>query len=128
MNHLLLIHVEVTVPFAIDDLARRGGPVAADFEAARGFAGELGSKGDQIFFRGPQTKQLVGDLARHVATMAFVPGGIEFGGTRWCGRHNPRGFRGPCPQCLNVAAVGREAHQAVEKGLQAALDLHVLLL
>lgn len=99
MSSLLGMHLEVTVPMAIQDLTARGGPSESDFEAARKFAGDLGGKGDQILYRGPETAALVAALARHMAVLAWVPGGIEFCGVRWCARHRPMGHQGHCPEC-----------------------------
>ncbi len=99
MSALLDIHLACCVPLAIDDLQRRGGPLESDFQDARDFASELGSKGDQILYRGPETKALVSRLARSLATLAFCPGGARFGRTVYCAAHHPMGVLDTCGEC-----------------------------
>jgi hypothetical protein len=82
---LLQTFLEVTVPLAIADLARQGGPQRWHYEQARAFGATLGEQGDQILFRGPETGALVGRLAQALAVLSFVPGGVHFLDRHWQG-------------------------------------------
>lgn len=82
---LLLSTIEVAVPFAIMDLESAGGPTASDWGWARGWATTLGAKGDMLLYRGGpgQSAQMMADLIRAIAILAFCPGGITTFGLHW---------------------------------------------
>lgn len=82
-NHPLYAFLECTVPLAIADIERRGGPDNADWEQARAFADTLGEQGDQLLYRDQATARLASQLARALAVLAFVPGGVTVGPLRW---------------------------------------------
>lgn len=79
--------LEQRVPAYVNRLLIQGGPQAADYEQARAFTATIGPCGDDMqFLLEPGTKRQkeatsnLEDMARHVATLAFVPGGIRLFG------------------------------------------------
>jgi len=81
----------VAVPLALQDLAAQGGPTRRHWEAAQAWRAVLASKGDQILFRGKETATLVAQLARVLAVLAYVPGGVRFGPHHWAAEEGPWG-------------------------------------
>lgn len=76
--------LEQRVPIYVNRLLTQGGPQATDFTDASAFSGILGPRGDNIqFLPEPGTKMQAevernhDELARHIATLAFVPNGIR---------------------------------------------------
>jgi hypothetical protein len=86
---LLVSTLELAIPLWVERFADTGGPCDEDFEWAREFAWVLGSDGDKLFYRDKkqgETARLFNDLARALAIMAHVPGGVTLLGRRWeCG-------------------------------------------
>jgi hypothetical protein len=74
---LLQCTLEASVPLAIAAIQHRGGPTDSDRTMARAWGEELGEKGDQLLFRGPDTARLVSQLVQCTAILAFCPGGIH---------------------------------------------------
>lgn len=79
--------LESRVPVYANRLLAQGGPQEADYEAARAFTGIIGPRGDDLQFLfepGSKAQKEVAinleNMARHVATLAFVPGGIRLFG------------------------------------------------
>lgn len=86
---LLSDTLQIAVPFRQLDLVKKGGPSELDFEFCRQFAWDLGSYGDALIYRTPKsqhspgTAEMFNRLARAIAIMSFVPGGVELFGVRY---------------------------------------------
>lgn len=72
------------VPVHVRALLAQGGPQESDWQAARTFSGLLGPKGDEMQFvleagtkRHKEASDNRDEMARHIAAMAFLPGGIR---------------------------------------------------
>lgn len=79
--------LEKRVPVHVNRLLAQGGPLPTDYTAASAFTGILGPRGDNIQFipeLGTKMQEEVernhNELARHIATMAFIPNGIRLFG------------------------------------------------
>lgn len=92
---LLRDTLAASVPFAMLDLERRGGPTDADYEQARAEATPLAEQADNILFRSPkkgETARLVTQLIRAVAVLAYAPGGVTVAGLHFdAGRPDAEG-------------------------------------
>lgn len=90
-SHSFQAFLEYKVPPLIAAMQERGGPREPDWEAAQSFSEALAFRGDVLQFvfdaqsQGAQKKAVSSrdDLAQHVATAAFCPGGIETFGLRF---------------------------------------------
>jgi hypothetical protein len=84
MNSLVLT-LELAVPLRIAELQRRGGPLEADWDAARTFGPVLSERGDVLLYGGKQGQAagLFNSLAEAIAVMAFLPGGITVFDQHW---------------------------------------------
>lgn len=85
---LLLSTLELAVPLWVERFQHYGGPDDNDWEWAHEFCWRLGSEGDKLLYRGKsgESASLFNDLARALAIMAHVPGGVKFLGRQWeCG-------------------------------------------
>lgn len=82
---ILPLMMDAAVPLRIAELQRRGGPDAADFNAAREFGSVLASRGDVLMYGGKpgEAAELANGMAQALAVMAFVPGGVSVFGRRW---------------------------------------------
>lgn len=88
---LELLHI--AVPLRIMELRGHGGPTPAEWQDAHDWAEEkLGPHGDSLLFKvtgtkakaeGYDTATMFNELARTLAVMAFVPGGVRFAGMAW---------------------------------------------
>lgn len=80
-GELLRFALTLGVPQAMRELARRGGPTEADYEAARAFGEVVAHPGaEALLFRSPkrgETARMCSDLIRAIGVMAFVPGGVR---------------------------------------------------
>lgn len=79
MDDLLRLTLATGVPIAMFDLALQGGPLEGDWARARAFALPLAAHGDDILFRSKRpgvTADLVAQLIRAVAVLAYAPGGV----------------------------------------------------
>jgi hypothetical protein len=83
--NILALTLELTVPLRMAELKRRGGPLEADWDAARTFGPVLSERGDVLLYGGKpgQAAGLFNRLAEAIAVMAFLPGGITVFGTTW---------------------------------------------
>lgn len=81
----LRLWLELAVPIALADLARRGGPSAEDYATAPEAAKALAEKGDRLMFGGRKGEAgaLAALLARRLAILAYSPGGVTFAGLHW---------------------------------------------
>ena len=84
-NHPLPGWLDLAVAMALLDLRARGGPTDADRERAGEFALRLGEKGDVLLFGGKRGEAgaLAAELARHLAVLAYQPGGVRLFGRHW---------------------------------------------
>lgn len=86
MNDVLLeTTLQLAVPIAIRKLWLTAGPTDEEWEWAREFADELGSRGDIILYRGKkgESAEMFAKLARAIAIMAYADGGITIFGRHW---------------------------------------------
>jgi hypothetical protein len=80
---LLPIAVSAAVPLWIYQISQRGGPTAEDWQRLRSIDRLLAEQGEHLLFRSPregETAHLFNSLAEALALLAFVPGGVHFGG------------------------------------------------
>jgi hypothetical protein len=76
---LLSISLAAAVPLWIWGFYERSGPTPSDFREARAFGHVLAERGDRLIYRGErdgETAELFNGLARTLAVLAFVPGGV----------------------------------------------------
>lgn len=75
----LSTHLSLTVPLAIDEIRERGGPTDADRDFAAAFGRMLAHKGDVLLYGGRrgEAAELVSQLARALAVLAYQPGGVS---------------------------------------------------
>lgn len=79
-GELLRFALALGVPQAMRELARRGGPIEADWEVAQAFGDTLAERADNLLYRSKkrgETARLCAELIRHMAVMAYVPGGVS---------------------------------------------------
>jgi hypothetical protein len=80
-SELMRLTLSLAVPLRIGEIQQCGGPKDIDWEEARATADVLASNGDILQF-GAHKPGLVANrmtcLARALAVMAFVPGGVRF--------------------------------------------------
>lgn len=72
-----------TVPLKIQEIEDQAGPTLEDFVNLGPFAEILGSQGDVLLFGGgkPMLQHQIADqLARAVAIMSYIPGGVKLFG------------------------------------------------
>lgn len=81
----LPLMLSVAVPLEIERLRQFGGPTDADYSSMAGIVDRLGNRGDVLLFGGPKGEpaRLFSDLARALAVMAFLPGGVTAFGQTW---------------------------------------------
>ena len=88
-DSLLAISLAAAVPLRIMVLQRQGGPTEMDWRNAVEFGSVLAEKGDILQFGygkrqpregEPSVADLFNQLARAVAVLAFVPGGVRLFG------------------------------------------------
>lgn len=85
MNHLRTACF-AAVPLRILELKARGGPSDDDIRSCRYISELLGEKGHLLMFRGKkrgETAEVFNQLARGLAILSFVPGGVTFLGEHW---------------------------------------------
>lgn len=85
----LSLFLQTTVPLAIVEIQRRGGPNDQDFAEAREFGCELVERGDRLMYQEKDTYRMVAKLAYAIATASFVPGGVQVLGVRYEARCQP---------------------------------------
>ncbi len=94
-DSLLRDTLAASVPFAMLDLERRGGPNDADYEEARAFGVTIATEGADILFRSRKrgvTARLMTQLIRALAVLAFSPGGVTVAGLHFdAGRADAEG-------------------------------------
>jgi hypothetical protein len=71
------------VPLQMMALAAKGGPDAADRVAMAGYAQTLAEHGDDLLFGGTHAAGAAADLARSVALLSYMPGGVTTFGLRF---------------------------------------------
>lgn len=89
-DHVLTIHLEVSVPLRIMQLQERGGPDGADWEKAKEFLDrcmDQPSFSEALLFKvKPGLSSVAFNLLTHaIAVLAFVEGGITIFGRHWDG-------------------------------------------
>jgi hypothetical protein len=85
-NAALSVALSVSVPLAIADLMRQGGPSASDVGHASSLGAVLAEKGDRLLYRSEvpgETARLFNALVFCLAVLSFTDGGIVFAGQRW---------------------------------------------
>ncbi|GAA4731746.1 hypothetical protein [Phytohabitans rumicis] len=81
---LLLVALHAAVPLHIARI-RRWTPTQRN-AAARHAVGVIAAHGDDLLFSGRHTAAAFNALARALALMADLPGGVTFAGQHWCTR------------------------------------------
>lgn len=75
---LLTAFLQASVPLRIAAYRERGGPTPDDFERVQAHVSLLCEDGDALFFReNGKTADVANATADAIATLAFVPGGIQ---------------------------------------------------
>ena len=91
-HHPLPAFLDLAVSVALMDLQVRGGPTDQDFDEARAFGITLAEKGDTLLFGDGRRKREPGELgpgklatglAKSIAVMSYLPGGITAFGRKW---------------------------------------------
>jgi hypothetical protein len=76
---VMRLHLEASVPFAIHDLKKQGGPSAYHREKVRGYAWDIAGGGDALLYREKlKSAVMMSKLIESLAIMAFQPGGVTF--------------------------------------------------
>src|SRR5579864_112435 len=77
---VMRLHLEASVPFAIHDLTKIGGPSEEHFARARNIlAWDIAGGGDALLYREKlKSAQMMSKLIEGLAIMAFQPGGVTF--------------------------------------------------
>lgn len=88
----LSAYLSVAVPLVIADIHGRGGPTDDDNALARDFAQTLAEKGDILLYGGKEgdAGELLSQLARALAVLAFQPGGVSVFGLHFEAIRNSR--------------------------------------
>lgn len=84
MSDLLMLSLEVAVPLAIDEV--RTWTPEERLAYCRQHADVIASRGDDLMFRSSkkgETGRLFAILARCLACLSFMPGGVTFATLRW---------------------------------------------
>lgn len=72
------------VPLRIHMLVERGGPAAWEWSEAKEFGDVLGEKGDVLQYgKNGEAAQLFNQMAKAIAVLAFVPGGVSVFGVHY---------------------------------------------
>jgi hypothetical protein len=76
---LLSAHLSFAVPFAIAEMRECGGPTESDREFVAAFGQILAEKGDVLLYGGRkgEATELVNQLVRALAVLAYQPGGVS---------------------------------------------------
>lgn len=80
-HHPLHPFISAAVPLHVLEIQRAGGPTDYDYAEVRHFAGELAARGDILQFGGGkkgEAADLANRLARGIAILAWLPGGVTF--------------------------------------------------
>jgi hypothetical protein len=89
MNNQLSIALSAAVPLHIIELQAKGGPDAEDLKKATAMSSVLGERGDVLLFGGGkkgkkgEVAEIFNGLARALAVLSFVPGGVTLFGNHW---------------------------------------------
>ena len=89
MNDNLSIALATAVPLHILQLQAKGGPDAEDLKKATAMSDVLGERGDVLLFGGGkkgkkgEVAEIFNGLARALAVLSFVPGGVTLFGSHW---------------------------------------------
>lgn len=71
---LLKAFLETSVPLYAQEIITQG---EVPWEDGHEISNLLGEKGDQVLFKGKETAKIANELARGIAILSFVPGGIN---------------------------------------------------
>lgn len=82
---LLADTLEVSVFMAQDECSKL--PLAEIADAARAYAEVIAAHGDDLQFGGKHCASTHAALARGLAALSFLPGGVVFLGRHWCATH-----------------------------------------
>jgi hypothetical protein len=86
MDNHLSIALATAVPLHILELQAKGGPDAEDLKQAQEFSKDLGERGDVLLFGSKKKGEAAGlfnGLAKSLAVLSFVPGGVTLFGSHW---------------------------------------------
>jgi hypothetical protein len=86
MDNNLSIALSAAVPLHILELQAKGGPDADDFTKATAMSAVLGERGDVLLFgskKKGEAAEIFNGLARALAVLSFVPGGVRLFGNHW---------------------------------------------
>ena len=89
---LLLASLDCAVPLWIEEL--RSVSLGELIESSRGISQVIAEKGDIIQYRSDvrgETANAFNQLARGLAVLSFMPGGVKFLGRHWVAIHGDRG-------------------------------------
>lgn len=85
-QELLRLSIMTAVPLNIAELKAKGGPNDFQWDWARDFSDELGSRGDILQWKSEkkgETATMFNQFAYALSIMAFLPGGVEFAGMKF---------------------------------------------
>jgi hypothetical protein len=93
MSDQLAVALSVAVPLHIEELKKKGGPDEADFKQATELSRVLGERGDVLLFgskKKGETAELFNSVARTLAVLSYVPGGVTLFGSHWETKLKPK--------------------------------------
>ena len=84
-NHVLLVALSAAVPLWILELKEKGGPTREDWNWLKEAENILTNTGEAILYRTKKgdTARAFNAVAKAIAILSFVPGGIEIFGSHW---------------------------------------------
>jgi hypothetical protein len=88
-DEVLLLSLQVAVPLRIRELVGSRIRHAYMQQWADQACDEIAAHGDILQFGGKrgEVADVFNHLARGLAVLALLPGGVAFAGTHWCGEH-----------------------------------------
>lgn len=77
-SDLLRLHLSCAVPLQIATYQQRPNALRALLGQREGLTTLLGTYGEGVSFKTPETRQLIGLLTQALAALAFQPDGVDF--------------------------------------------------
>ena len=123
---LLSISLSAAVPLHILEYYERGGITEADLAWIKDFGHELGEQADRLLFRSAkrgETATLFNKLARSIAILSYIPGGVTTFGQHYEAQEVLSGFFGEAAAQTHLAMVRKHG---LEMNVPAALQDDIL--
>ncbi len=111
-EEILPIALSAAVPLWIYEIYERSGPTAEDWQWLRAQGRVLAERGDVLLFGSPragETAELFNTLAKVLAILSFLPGGVPFGKERFDALAVLTGFLGEEQARTYISHIRRQA-------------------